>query len=170
MDAEPPQDYVTFVAARLGPLRREASRRCGDDGSTTATAVLTDLAGHWRRLEFQSRLHHRDLRGDYLERRLARRTAEWCEDGIQPVEVTVHARALPSATRGRPAAVSVAQRLTPLLPTTVRENTGVVAEAEIAWVHAYRRHLWHHYARVCAGGILLVGGLVHVMSQASGAG
>ncbi|MEV6595979.1 hypothetical protein AB0M36_03840 [Actinoplanes sp. NPDC051346] len=167
MDAEPPQDYLAFVATRLDPLRREASRLCGGDGSTATATVLTDLAGHWRWLNFQSRLHGRDVRGEYLARRLAQRTEEWREERFHPVEVTGRRS---GETFRRPAGVSVAQRLGALLPSTVREGTAVVAEAEIAWVHAYRRFLWHHYARVGAGGALLVGGLVHVMARASGTG
>ncbi|GGQ53946.1 hypothetical protein [Couchioplanes azureus] len=167
MDADPPADFLAYVATRLDPLRREAARRCGGDGTTAAAAVLADLAGHWRRLEWKSRLHRRDVRGDYLARRMALRT----EECSHPVEVTVRPGARPGAPGYRRAApASVAQRLAALLPTTVRADTGAVADAEIAWVHAYRRHLWRHYARLCAGGVLLVGGLVHVMSRASGAG
>ncbi|MEV4638952.1 hypothetical protein AB0J80_16520 [Actinoplanes sp. NPDC049548] len=169
MDDEPPADYLAFVADRLEPLHREAWRLCGGDRSAGSLAmdVLTDLAGHWRRLVWEGRLRRRDVRGDYLTHRLAKRTAQWREDQIYPVEVTV---VPPPKTYARPAPTTVAQQLAPLLPTTVRDEAGVVAEAEIAWVHAYRRHIWHRYARICGGGILLVGGMIQVMSQASGAG
>ena len=111
-------------------------------------------------------MRHRDVRGEYLVRRLAKRTEQWREERIYPVEVAF----LPAAAYARPARATVAQQLAPLLPTTVRDEAGVVAEAEIAWVHAYRRHVWHRYVRLFGGGALLVGGLIQVMSQASGSG
>jgi hypothetical protein len=169
MDDEPPPDFVAFVAARLDLLRREAFRLCGGDRSASSLTMeaLTDVAGHWRRLAWVSRLRNRDVRGEYLVRRLEKRTAQWREEQIYPVEVSLE---LPPRTYARPAPATVAQQLAPLLPTTVRDEAGVVADAEIAWVHAYRRHIWHRYARILGGGLLLVGGLIQFMSQASGAG
>lgn len=169
MDDEPPADFIAFVAARLELLRREAMRLCGGDRSASSLAmdVLTDVAGHWRRLRWESRVRDRDVRGDYLVHRLAKRTQQWREEQTYPVEVSFLP---PPKAYARPAPATVAQRLAPLVPTTVRDEAGVVAEAEIAWVHAYRRHIWHRYARLCGGGLLLVGSLIQFMSQASGSG
>ncbi|BCJ55665.1 hypothetical protein Asp14428_71400 [Actinoplanes sp. NBRC 14428] len=175
MDDEPPPDYLRFVATRLAWLHREALRLCGGQGTDPADMLamdaLTDLAGHWRRLAWESRLRHRDVRADYLARRLTKRTEQWREERPYPVEVTVRpAPRLFAARYARPAPATIAQRLALLLPSTVRDEAGVVAEAEIAWVHAYRRHVRHRYARVCTAGVLLVGFLIQFMSQASGTG
>ncbi|WP_203766753.1 hypothetical protein, partial [Actinoplanes nipponensis] len=62
---------------------------------------------------------------------------------------------------------SFAQRLADLLPSTIRTGTGVIADAEIAWVHAYRRYLWRRYCALVGGMVLLVGGMVQFLSQFS---
>jgi hypothetical protein len=250
MDDEPPADYLDFVCGRLATLRSEASRLVGGDRYATEVymEVLTDLAGHWRRLCWRSRVSHRDAITEFLNRRLATRTRQWREDQIYPVEVSVlrppdalHGAAFASASSavaptspapafyaptspavdsytpdsyarttsaadtyapassapsiyerdfsaaattsyapapsgsgavGQPVAAvaTVAQQLAPLLPTTVRKEVGVVAEAEIAWLHAYRRYLWRRYCRVGGGVVLLIGYLVQFMSQASSPG
>jgi hypothetical protein len=297
MDDEPPHEYLDFVSVRLGTLRSEASRLVGGDRQATEVymEVLTDLAGHWRRLCWRSRLSHRDAIAEFLDRRLATRTKQWREEQIYPVEVSVlrpprapfaspvtsepagHAAGSPAAAPHVPdfyapaartpdfytpaartpdfytsaartpdfyalaaptpdfyppaaptpdfyppaaptrdfyasaaqapgiyardyggggvdaagsagpgsagsgearqqagvavaAAPTVAQQLAPLLPSTVREETGVVAEAEIAWVHAYRRYVWRRYCRVGGGVVLLIGYLVQFMSQYSSPG
>jgi hypothetical protein len=174
MDDEPPAEFIAFVAGRLASLRSETARLVGGErfAPEVYTEVLTDLAGHWRRLSWRSRLGHRDARAEYLDRRLAARTRQWREDQIYPVEVTV-ARQEPSGAAAPPPrhpvpqAETVARRLAPLLPTTHRADAQVVAEAGIAWVHAYRRYVWRRYARVCGGIVLLIGYLVQFMSQVS---
>lgn len=242
MDDEPPHDYLDFVCGRLATLRSETSRLVGGDryAPEVYMEVLTDLAGHWRRLCWRSRVSHRDAITEFLNRRLATRTRQWREDQIYPVEVSVlrqpnvafasassalaptspapafsaptwpaaepyapdiyapagfapsiYEREYPAAaiapsapasstsgaaeqvvTAGQPVAAvaTVAQQLAPLLPTTVRTEVGVVAEAEIAWLHAYRRYLWRRYCRVGGGVVLLIGYLVQFMSQASSPG
>lgn len=171
MDDEPPPDFLAFVAARLDGLRREASRLSGGAGDSEALVMeaLTDLAGHWRRLRWESRLRGHEVMSGYLTRRLATRTKQWREDQIYPVEVDVLPPSTGHVRYERRAGATVAQRLADLLPTTVRAEAEVVAEAEIAWVHAYRRHVWWRYTRVCIGSVLLLGYLVQFMSQASGA-
>jgi hypothetical protein len=66
-----------------------------------------------------------------------------------------------------PAEESLARQLASILPSTVRRDAEVVAEAEIAWVHAYRRYLWRRYCRIGGGYALLIGGMVQFMSQFS---
>jgi len=212
MDDEPPPGYITFVSDRLAALRSETARLMGGDRYATEVymEVLTDLAGHWRRLCWRSRLSHRDAPAEFLDRRLATRTKQWREDQIYPVEVSVlrPPRVRPTTPPGddthswtatgpqaqtqpesawldyyRPGSASatdasppptarapvatIAQQLAPLLPTTTRAEVGVVAEAEIAWVHAYRRYVWRRYCRIAGGIVLLIGYLVQFMSQFS---
>lgn len=187
MDDEPPAEFVAFVAGRLASLRSETARLVGGErfAPEVYTEVLTDLAGHWRRLCWRSRLSHRDAHAEYLDRRLAARTRQWREDQIYPVEVSVGqdpwpapaaaaaahppaaAGAAPDRRRPVPQAETVARRLAPLLPTTSRAEAQVVAEAGIAWVHAYRRYVWRRYARVCGAIFLLIGYLIQFMSQVS---
>lgn len=168
MDDEPPREYLAFVAGRLTALRSETSRLVGGDrgAGDISMEVLTDLAGHWRRLCWRSRLSRRDALTAYLNKRLAARAKQWRDEQIYPVEVSVAADAPPPVVR-RPGRQTVAQRMAPLLPSTVRAEAGVVAEAEIAWVHAYRRYVWRRYARVIGGMVLLLFYLVQFMSQAS---
>ena len=169
MDDEPPPDFLAFVAARLDGLRREAFRLSGGAGDAEALVMeaLTDLAGHWRRLRWVSRLRGHEVMSEYLTRRLAARTKQWREEQIYPVEVGVLPPPAAPVRYARPAGTTVAQRLADLLPSTVRREAEVVAEAGIAWVHAYRRHVWWRYTRVCIGVVLLFGYLIQFMSQAS---
>jgi hypothetical protein len=184
MDDEPPAEFIAFVAGRLASLRSETARLVGGErfAPEVYTEVLTDLAGHWRRLCWRSRLGHPDAHAEYLDRRLAARTRQWREDQIYPVEVTVLRQdpdpapapipapagaAAPVQRRTAPRVETVARRMAPLLPTTARTDAQVVAEAGIAWVHAYRRYVWRRYARLCGGIVVLIGYLVQVMSQFS---
>jgi hypothetical protein len=68
---------------------------------------------------------------------------------------------------GEPPHESIAQQLADLLPSTIRTGTGLIADAEIAWVHAYRRYVWRRYCAVGGGIVLLVGSMVQFMSQFS---
>jgi hypothetical protein len=186
MDDEPPPEFIAYVAGRLVRLRGEAARLIGGDRSAPEIVmqVLTDLAGHWRWLTWRSRLTHRDEAGAYLDRRLTVRAKQWREEQIYPVEVNVlpeaswaspqilttagAASARPAAGAAqcrRPPEESLAQQLAFFLPSTVRHGSEVVAEAGIAWVHAYRRYVWRRYLRVCGGIALLIGSLIQFMSQ-----
>jgi hypothetical protein len=186
MDDEPPPEFIAFVVARLTALRSEATRLLGGERAAPEISmqVLTDLAGRWRWLTWQRRLTHRDTAGAYLDRRLTARARQWREDQVYPAEVTVLREvdwARPQAAMamaGAPPAASpqapsppeetLAQQLAYFLPSTIRRGSEVVAEAEIAWVHAYRRYLWRRYSLQTGGMVLLVGGMVQVMSQLSG--
>ena len=194
MDDEPPDDYVAFVARHLTALRTEAARLTGGDryADELYPVVLTDVSGHWRRLRWGCRLRGPETATAFLSRRLAARSRQWREDQIYPVEVSVGTAATTWAPAGgtgspstgsigstesgstgsgravRPAVpASVAQRLATVLPPTTRVETAAVAEAGIAWVHAYRRYWWRRTGRVVGGGVLLVGALIQVMSRIS---
>ncbi len=152
MDEEPPAGFVTFVAVHLGTLRSEAARLTG--GSQRADEVypmvLSDVALHWRRLQLRRRLTGRDEAADYLRRRLAARTEQWREEQIYPVEVQV-LRPPPPLAMFRPAATSIALRKAALLESTERARSRPLAEAAIAWEHAWQRARWHRIARMVAG-------------------
>jgi hypothetical protein len=166
MDEEPPPEYVAFVAAHLCPLRAETERLVGGDpeGAHLYMEVLTDLAGHWRRLAWQSWLGRRDTATEYLTRRLAVRTKQWREDQIYEVDVRVLHKPSSVSLRGPE---SLALRKAALLPGTARSGVIPVADAGIAWVHAYRKQQWHRIGRLVAGGIFLVGSMIQYMSWLS---
>jgi hypothetical protein len=93
--------------------------------------------------------------------------ATWADPPAGP------ARPLTAAATARfqrpptPPEETLAQQLAFFLPSTVRRGSELVAEAEIAWVHAYRRYLWRRYLRMGGGMVLLIGSLVQFMSQFS---
>jgi hypothetical protein len=147
MDDEPPADFVDFVRVRLGDLQQEAARLVG--GPAHADEVypeaLADVAGHWRRLSLRRRLTHRDAPADFLARRLSKRAAQWREEQIYQVEVHM-LRAPPHHQ------ASVALRKAGLIPGTERRQARPLAEATIAWTHAWRRshrHSWARAAVIC---------------------
>jgi hypothetical protein len=92
--------------------------------------------------------------------------------GPQPLGRTGTAGSQPLSTvgpAGPPApAESVARRLAPLLPPTVRVQQRPVAEAAIAWAHAYRRHELRRVARVVVSAVLALGGFVQVLERIPG--
>ena len=147
MAEEPPDDFVNFVAVRLADLQRDAVRLTGgsEHADEIYPAVLSDVAGHWRRLRWRSRWVRRDAAGEFLTRRLAARTRQWREDQIYEVDVRL-LRPPPPPAAELPA--SYALRKAALLPSTERVQIRPVAEAAIAWNHALRRANWHRVARV----------------------
>ena len=163
MDDEPPPDYIAFVAAHAAGLRAETTRLVGGStvGEEIYRAVLTDLAGRWRRLR---RLHRTE---SYMRQRVAARTAQWREDQVYEVEVRVLRPPEPPGPLITPAG-SLALRKAPLLPGTTRESLDALADAEIAWVHAYLTWQWRRVARWAIGGTVLVGAIVQYMSWLSG--
>jgi len=167
MDDEPPPEFVAFVACHLDSLRRETDRLVGGDpvGGHLYVDVLADVAGHWRRLCWWSRLARRDTRGDYLRRRLTARTKQWRDDQIYQVDVRVLRNPAWAPAAG-PA--SLALRKAAVLPGTVRSGTMAVADACIAWVHAYRRQQWHRVGRLIATGVLVITAMIQSMSWLSG--
>ena len=161
MDDEPPPGYVAFVVTRVDGLRREADRLVGGDPEVVHLYldVLADVAGRWRRLCWWARRTGRDAAGDYLHRRLADRARRWREERGSEVDI----RVLRPSRRAAPRS-SAALRLGPVLPDTVRDGAGPLADAGIAWVTAYRRQQWYRAGRRVAAAIVLVGGLIQGMS------
>ena len=159
--------------------------------------ALADVAGRWRRLRLLCRLGRRDATSEFLRRRLSVRAKQWRDDQIYQVDVRVMrepryppAPALSTAgvagpqplgalsapgpassaagPAGAPAAESVARRLAPLLPPTVRAQLRPVAEAAIAWGHAYRRHELRRLARVGVSMVLVLAAFVQVLERIPG--
>ncbi len=153
MDEEPPPGFVTFVAVHLNTVRSEAARLTG--GSERADEVygqvLSDVALHWRRLRLRRRITGKDEAAEYLRRRLEARTAQWREDQIYPVEVQVLRPPPPVSMYHRPAAASFALRKAALLESTERARSRPLAEAAIAWEHAWQRARWHRIGRMVGG-------------------
>ncbi len=187
MDPEPPDDYVAFVADNLAAVHSEAARLVGGESHAGEVypEALADVAGRWRRLRLLGRLGRRDATSEFLRRRLSVRAKQWRDDQIYEVDVRVlheprYAPALSTAvaagqqplstagTAGVPAAESVARRLAPLLPPTVRAQLRPVAEAAIAWGHAYRRHELRRLARVGVSMVLVLAAFVQVLERIPG--
>jgi hypothetical protein len=189
MDPEPPDDYVAFVTDNLAVLHSEAARLVGGESHAGEVypEALADVAGRWRRLRLLGRLGRSDATSQFLRRRMSVRAKQWRDDQIYEVDVRVmrepgypSAPALRSAGAagggplgtaggaGAPAADSVARRLAPLLPPTVRAQQRPVAEAAIAWAHAYRRYELRRVARVVVSTVLAMGGFVQVLERIPG--
>ena len=166
MEDEPPPAYVSFVSTHVGELRRETSRLVGGDseGAHLYMDVLADVAAHWRRLGLMSRLGRRDATELYLHRRMTTRTRHWRDDQIYEVDTRV-LRA-PVFMPAGPAA-SLALRKAAVLPATARSGLMALADAEIAWVQAYRKQYWRRIARTAATILIVFGGVVQVMSWIS---
>lgn len=166
MDEEPPPAYVSFVTTHLGELRREADRLVGGDaeGGHLYMDALADVAGHWRRLCWLSRLRHRDAPAEYLRRRLVTRTQRWRDEQVYEVDVRV---LQPSAFLPDRPAASLALRKAAVLPGTARSGVGALADAEIAWVQAYRRQQWHSVGRAAVAIVLIAGAVIQYMNWVS---
>jgi hypothetical protein len=144
----PPDDFVEFVADHLGDLQREAARLTGgpEHADEVYPDVLTDVAGHWRRLRLRRRLLRRDVPGAYLSERLAARAKRWRDSQVYEIEVVI----LRPATYHAAPAVSIALRKAEVLPGTGRAQVRPLAEAAIAWSHAWRQAQWHRIGRTAA--------------------
>jgi len=96
--------------------------------------VLTDVAVRWTRLEVLRRwLGRRDAAERYLHRSFQRRSQEWQPDESLFLDVEVFRSYAPPP----PPRSNAAIRLAPHLRTTARPEFAVLAEAAIAWWHAY---------------------------------
>jgi hypothetical protein len=169
---EPPPAYVAFVATHLEPLRHNAIEALGDeDGDRLYPDVLIDVALHWRWLRLARFIPRRpDATGWYLHRALARRTARarlpdrepaqrlrWIrtaaedefEDGPQ-IEFVVWRPYRPHRVFS-----SGASRLAPYLKPAPRTEFSVLAEAAVAWWHAYQIHRRHRIIALCVALFLL---------------
>jgi hypothetical protein len=167
MDDEPPRDFVDFVAVHLADAQREAARLVGgpQHADEVYPAALSDVAGHWRRLRLRRwarrRLTHGpgDVAAEALHRRLATRAKQWRDDQVYDVEV----RLLRPPTTHAAATASIALRKAALLPGTARRQARPLAEASIAWSHAWNQARWRRIARTVAAFVIVLVALIQAL-------
>lgn len=160
MDDEPPPDFVAYVTRHQSELRAEAYRLAGGAPvfEEIYLAVLTDLAGRWRRLRFRNRTEV------YARERLSARAAHWREDQIYEVAVRVLPPPSPALL---PRPVSLASRKAEVLTGTTRPALDALADAEIAWVHAFLRARWRRLLRHTFFVVAVVGTLIQYLAWLS---
>jgi hypothetical protein len=172
---EPPPGYVEFVATHLEPLREQAATVVGgeDDADQLYPEVLTDVATRWRWLELWRHWLRRPTAAEtYLHRAFLRRSRRWRAARVAErqelpewpvVEVEVWTAVRPPWVP-RPAWSSGATRLAAFVrpaPT----DAGAIAEAAIAWWHAYEAHRRRRlYALLVA--LFLIGTLIWRITEA----
>jgi len=161
-ELEPPPGYVEFVARNLELVREEATRLLGDEQAADRLYpdALTDVAVWWGWLELQRRwLRRRSAAQEHLSRALTRRWQagqrwEPEEDPADTLDIRVLTPGeLPWRAPGPPvrragSRVSAAVRLAPQLQPAGRPALEPVADAAIAWWHAYER--WRRRRRAVA--------------------
>lgn len=162
MSAEAPADYVAFVGRRLPELRARVAREVpAPDRAEVLAEVLSGLAGHWALLRAAAVLHRRATLTDrYLDRAVRRASRAWRERQIYPVDLMVWDTAETTGTATAPIRVrrvSVALRRAAVLDSTVRPGSASLAEASIAWWHAYEsRRRFGRILRLTAVVLLLL--------------
>jgi hypothetical protein len=157
MAGEAPPGYVAFVARHLEPLRRDAALVVGDerDADLLYPDVLADVAARWSWLELmRTRLGRSGAADSYLRQAFARRCERWQVERLRtdpeslgPVDVQVLRSdewlpMLPLTPRfeAAPTRSNAAARLAPFLRAGTRAEVGPLAEAAIAWWHAYEAY------------------------------
>jgi hypothetical protein len=187
MALEAPHEYVAFVERHLPRLRRDAALVVGEghDADELYPDELTDVAARWGLFELlRTRLGRADAADAYLRRAFARRAKRWQDEQITPVEVQVwqveqlpgpvetggwhpeqlapvHARTGQSAP-ARPMWTSMALRLAPVLLASSRMEIRPLAEAAVAWWHAYEAQRRRKYIAVGAVFMLVLALLTRV--------
>jgi hypothetical protein len=159
LDTDPPETYVDFVARNLAGLRQAALAAIDDRhrAELLYPEVLTDVALAWRRLEWARHRGRPEAAGDYLDRCLYRRVhapaGDEDDDDRQPaIEVTftvwdADSSALPHLPP--PERENAAVRLAGHLLPHVEPEPAPLAEAAIAWWHAYeQRRRWRQLVAV----------------------
>lgn len=172
MDDDPPPEFVSVVAAHERELRHEALRLTGGDpiGHEIYQESLIDLAGHWRRVRFWGHVTGSDEAGLYLRKRLVKRTKAWRDDQVYQVEVRVlHPPERQLVPVGGPAA-SIALHKAALIDSTARAGLLTLADAAVAWCHAWRRAQQRQVARVIISSLLVVATLIQSMSWLAASG
>jgi hypothetical protein len=170
MPDEAPAGYVAFVARHLEPLRRDAARVVGDeeDADRLYPDVLADVAARWGWLELlRTRLGRVGAADTYLHQAFVRRSERWQADRFDvtadgdngrddvrpPVDILVlrpgqrlpYLAVTPQApeepdSMSQPVGSNAAVRLAPFLRPAAPPRVGPLAEAAIAWWHAYEAY------------------------------
>jgi hypothetical protein len=187
MALEAPAEYVAFVERHLPRLRRDSALVVGEgrEPDELYPDVLTDVAARWGLFELLRRWLRRPEPAEaYLRRSFARRARRWQDEQITPVEVEVwRVEQLPSpvpvegwrpeqlppvhARTGRALAMtplwsSMALRLAPVLLASARLEVRPLAEAAVAWWHAYEARRRRRYIAAGVAFILFLGLLTRV--------
>jgi hypothetical protein len=177
---QPPRDFVAFVADHLGRLRQEARLLADDEyeAHELYSQALIDIAIRWHWFALLRRLTRHDTADAYLHETLIRRSVRlraeqaelarqaefvevefdvWFSDDPEATYPPPGRRRPPAAPLPVPQAAPTRSGGTPrMLPmSSLRVEVGPVAEAAVAWWHAY---VAHRYARLgaIAGAIVLV--------------
>ena len=169
MSAAPPADYVAYVGQRLPQLRDRVAREVPATACDEVLGeVLTGLAARWALLRVADRLGRPGPAERCLDRLVRRRAQAWRDRQIYPVEMTVWADAPDRPARPAPRAsetpragvaprASVALRRAPVLDSTVRAPLAPLAEASMAWWHAFEaRRRAGRVARATAAVLVLL--------------
>jgi len=168
LDADPPEAYVDFVAQHLTGLRRAVLNAIDDRhrAELLYPEVLTDVALAWRRLESARHRGRPEAAGDYLDRCLHRRLYGPGEDGadseadervfeVSFVVWDAESSALPNLPP--PERVNAAVRLAGQVLPHVDPEPAPLAEAAIAWWHAYeQRRRWRYIATAVAAAVVVL--------------
>jgi len=168
MAPEAPDGYVSFVDRHLVALRTESAQVAGDAyrGEEIYPEVLSDVAARWRWLELLATRFGRPCAADdYLRQVLSDRTRRWRAAQIYEVDMVVlrgdaavtpepapmppapftggaaspASGALARYRRTGPGRSSVGLKQAKFL-SPLRRPPAPVAEAAIAWWHAYEAH------------------------------
>src|SRR5262245_35342555 len=172
MALEAPAGYVMFVAGHVDWLRAETTRAVGDehDADRLYPDVLSDVARWWRWLELRRTLLRQHKAADeYLHRALIRRVRRWDAEriwGSGQEELWSGDIHVWHREADRPAWSSSAVRLAPYLRPTARVEVSPVAEAAIAWWHAYETRRRHRVVAILVLTLVLVAVLVRVSAGA----
>ncbi len=171
---EPPPRYVAFVATHLDPLRDEAASVVGgeDDAAQLYPEVLTDVALRWRWLELARALLRRpDTADSYLRRAFVRRSRRWRAEQdellVEPGIEVWTADEVWTVRPPRPVRSSGATRLATFVRPAPSSSHSVIAEAAVAWWHAYEAHRRHRLVATLVA-VFLVAGLIWQVGGATG--
>ncbi|WP_436527790.1 hypothetical protein [Actinoplanes sp. HUAS TT8] len=166
MDEDPPPEFVDTVAAHERELRHAALRLTGGNpvGHEIYQEALIDLAAHWRRLHFWGRLTDSDAPGVYLHKRILKRTKAWRDDQVYEVEVRVLRTPEKQLVQVGGPAASIAFHKAALIDSTARAGLLTLADAAVAWCHAWRRSEHRRIARLVIGSLALVGATIQWIS------
>jgi hypothetical protein len=169
MALEPPSGYVAFVGRHLAWLRDETARAVGDeqDADRLYPEVLSDVARWWRWLELRrSLLGQPAAAEEYLHRALVRRVRRWDSERIwgRPDDLWAGEIHVWHREDDRPGWSSAAVRVAPHLRPATRIEVGSVAEAAIAWWHAYEARRRRQAIAVLVVTLVLVAMLMRVQA------
>jgi len=182
MEAEAPDGYVSFVDRHLVSLRFESAQLAGDawHAEEIYPEVLSDVAARWQWLELLSKWFGRPgAADDYLRQVLSTRAKRWRAEQIYEVEMVVlRADAVAEPVVETPKAATSSAGLARYRRTGAgRSSIGLkqarflsplrrpptpIAEATIAWFHAYEAYRRRKRVAAVIGLILVLAALLNL--------